>query len=72
MFTLLILIATLAAEPAPSPGDASAREGKHLREIRQVTFGFSKAGDGPSKYHWAKVISGPPAKACSFSARQDP
>ena len=46
MFTLLILTATLAAEPAPSPGDASAREGKHLREIRQVTFGFSKAGEG--------------------------
>jgi Tol biopolymer transport system component len=46
MFTLLILTATLAADPAPSPGDASAQEGKHLREIRQVTFGFSKAGEG--------------------------
>jgi TolB protein len=41
-FTLLTVLTTLAADP---PSDQE-QEARHLRNIRQVTFGFPKAGEG--------------------------
>ncbi|WP_406700330.1 hypothetical protein V5E97_16075 [Singulisphaera sp. Ch08] len=46
MFFLLTLTALLGAEPASSPADVAAHEAKHLKNIRQLTSGFSKAGEG--------------------------
>lgn len=48
MIALLTLAAVLAAEPTtpPSPSEIAAQEAKHLSHIRQVTSGFSKAGEG--------------------------
>lgn len=48
MLTLWALSAILAAEPAPSSSDAevASQEAKHLHNIRQVTFGFARAGEG--------------------------
>jgi Tol biopolymer transport system component len=46
MFTLLTLTALLGAEPALSPAEVTAHESKHLKNIRQVTFNFAKAGEG--------------------------
>lgn len=52
MLTLLTLATVLAAGPEPDkagqalPADAAAREARHLLNIRQVTFGFAKAGEG--------------------------
>jgi TolB protein len=46
MFYLLTLTALLGAEPASPPAEVAAQEAKHLKNIRQVTFGFSKAGEG--------------------------
>jgi Tol biopolymer transport system component len=46
---LLVTLAALAAEPtaAPlSPAEVERLEAKHLKNIRQVTSGFSKAGEG--------------------------
>ena len=49
MLALIVLAATLgqrpAAAPAQSPEDA-ASEAKHLKNVRQITFGFAKAGEG--------------------------
>ena len=51
--TGLVLSAALAAQPSsqrperPLPPDEVARlEAKHLKNIRQVTFGFFRAGEG--------------------------
>jgi TolB protein len=46
MLSLLTLSAVLAAGPEPSPAEDAAREARHLKEIRQVTSGFAKAGEG--------------------------
>src|SRR4051794_15079606 len=46
MLLLLTLSAVLGAEPALSTEEAAARESAHLRNIRQVTSGFAKAGEG--------------------------
>lgn len=46
MFYLLTLTALLGAEPALTPAEVAAREAKHLKNIRQVTFNFAKAGEG--------------------------
>ena len=46
MLVLLTLTALLGAEPAASPAEVAAQEAKHLKNIRQVTSGFSKAGEG--------------------------
>src|SRR4051812_10833634 len=46
MFYLLTLTALLGAEPAPSTAEVAANEAKHLKNIRQITFNFSKAGEG--------------------------
>ncbi len=49
MFPILILFAFLADEPAapgPDSADVAAREARHLSDIRQVTFGFPRAGEG--------------------------
>jgi len=47
MLSLLALLAALSAAPenAETP-DAAALEARHLKNIRQVTTGFSKAGEG--------------------------
>jgi TolB protein len=48
MLTHLAFAALLIAQP-PAPPDtreADAAEAKHLKNIRQVTFGFAKAGEG--------------------------
>ncbi len=47
LVTLTLLL--LAAEPEPvalSTAEADRLEAKHLTKIRQVTFGFSRAGEG--------------------------
>jgi Tol biopolymer transport system component len=46
MLALLTLAAVLAAGPEPSPAEDAAREARHLKEIRQVTSGFARAGEG--------------------------
>jgi TolB protein len=49
MFAFLTLTAALlaAAAPEPSPGaDAAEQEAAHLKNIRQVTYGFARAGEG--------------------------
>ena len=46
MLTLIALSALLAAEPDLSPAEVAAREAKHLKEIRQATSGFARAGEG--------------------------
>jgi Tol biopolymer transport system component len=47
---LFLTLTTLAAEPAAaatlSPAEAARLEAKHLTNIRQVTSGFAKAGEG--------------------------
>jgi Tol biopolymer transport system component len=47
MLSILLLTTALAfgAEPNPT-AEADAKEAKHLKNIRQVTFGFAKAGEG--------------------------
>ena len=45
MLTLLTLTAALAAAPT-SPGEVDEQEARHLRNVRQVTFGFARAGEG--------------------------
>ncbi len=58
MFPLLILTATLAQHPtAPSQSAEDAiREARHLTNIRQVTFGFPRAGEGYFSPDTSKVI----------------
>jgi Tol biopolymer transport system component len=46
MLTLLTLAALLAAEPELSPAEVATREARHLQNIRQVTSGFARAGEG--------------------------
>ena len=52
MLSLLTLATILAAGPEPekpptlSPSEVAAGEAKHLKNIRQVTFGFARAGEG--------------------------
>lgn len=47
--TLIVLSAAMGQRPAPgpaqSPEDATS-ESRHLTNVRQVTFGFAKAGEG--------------------------
>jgi Tol biopolymer transport system component len=46
---LLVTLLALAAEPSPpslSPAEVERLEAKHLKNIRQVTSGFAKAGEG--------------------------
>src|SRR5206468_8256087 len=61
---LFLTLVTLAAEPAPatlSPAEAARLEAKHLTNIRQVTSGFAKAGEGYFR---------PDGKAIIFQAAQ--
>jgi TolB protein len=49
MLSLLTLAAILAAAPEPTkdqPADQAKLEARHLKNIKQVTFGFAKAGEG--------------------------
>ena len=46
MLSLLLALPIIAAEPMPSSAEAAALEGKHLKNIRQVTYGFARAGEG--------------------------
>lgn len=46
MILLLVLASTLAAEPSETSADDPAREAVHLRNIRQVSSGFARAGEG--------------------------
>jgi Tol biopolymer transport system component len=41
-----LFLALLAAEPAQSSADDPGREAAHLKNIRQATFGFARAGEG--------------------------
>ena len=43
---LAIAAALIAQPPAPDTREADAAEAVHLKGIRQVTFGFAKAGEG--------------------------
>ena len=46
---LLITLMALSAEPTPpalAPAEADRLEARHLKNIRQITSGFSKAGEG--------------------------
>ena len=61
---LFLTLVTLAAEPAAatlSPAEAARLEAKHLTNIRQVTTGFAKAGEGYFR---------PDGKAVIFQAAQ--
>jgi TolB protein len=47
MFALLAVSTALAAQAPAADNEAVARqEARHLRNIRQVTFGFARAGEG--------------------------
>ena len=48
MLVELVFATLLIAQPPapPDTGEADAAESKHLKNIRQVTFGFAKAGEG--------------------------
>jgi TolB protein len=46
MILLLALTAALAADPSDASAADPAREARHLTNIRQVTFGFARAGEG--------------------------
>ncbi len=62
MFSLLALAALVALGPdKPSTAEADANEAKHLKNIRQVTTGFAKAGEG---------YFSPDGKAIIFQAAQ--
>ncbi|HEV3163530.1 MAG TPA: hypothetical protein VGZ22_05780 [Isosphaeraceae bacterium] len=43
---LAVSIAMVAQPPAPADPQAAEHEAKHLRNIRQVSFGFARAGEG--------------------------
>ncbi len=61
-----LIISSLLAAQAPSgltPEQVAEHEAKHLREIRQVTFGFARAGEGYFR---------PDAKAIIFQAVSNP
>ena len=45
MLSLLIPAVLLAAGPPATPAETAA-EARHLKNIRQVTFGFARAGEG--------------------------
>jgi Tol biopolymer transport system component len=64
MLTLLILCCTLADGPALAPAEVAALEAKHLQNIRQVTFGFPKAGEGYFRPDGRAIIfqAAPPGK----------
>jgi TolB protein len=58
LLSTLALLAALAQHPeapAQSPEDA-AREARHLTNVRQVTFGFPKAGEGYFSPDGSKII----------------
>jgi Tol biopolymer transport system component len=67
MLILVTLVALAAEPPAPAsepelaPAEVQRLESKHLRNIRQVTFGFAKAGEGYFR---------PDGKAIIFQAAQ--
>jgi Tol biopolymer transport system component len=46
MLTTLMLVCTLAADPQGPSSDDTVNEAKHLRNIRQITSGFARAGEG--------------------------
>lgn len=49
MFTILVLAAALGQRPGAAPAQTAediAGESRHLKNIRQVTSGFAKAGEG--------------------------
>jgi Tol biopolymer transport system component len=61
---LFLTLAALAADPAapsPAPEELARLEAKHLQDIRQVTTGFAKAGEGYFR---------PDGKAVIFQAAQ--
>ncbi len=66
MLSIMILAAALGQRPAPAPiqtAEDSASESHHLKNIRQVTFGFAKAGEGYFR---------PDGKAIIFQAVKNP
>src|SRR5947209_5308031 len=66
MLSLIILAATVGQRPAPAPvqsAEDAASESHHLKNIRQVTFGFAKAGEGYFR---------PDGKAIIFQAVRNP
>ena len=60
---LLTAAALAAAPPAATPAEDAANEARHLTNIRQVTGGFSKAGEGYFR---------PDGKAIIFQAARRP
>lgn len=70
MLTVLTLAAALAAGPGPEPAqpatpdpDVARNEARHLANIRQVTSGFARAGEGYFR---------PDARAVIFQASKRP
>lgn len=59
--TLALLVASALGQNPASTSEADAREAEHLKNIRQVTSGFSKAGEG---------YFSPDGKAIIFQAAQ--
>ncbi len=63
MLTIFLSLSILAAEPSPTPSEMAALEAKHLTNIRQVTYGFARAGEGYFR---------PDGKAIIFQAVRNP
>jgi Tol biopolymer transport system component len=63
ILTLAAVIAAQPAEPKRSVADADASEARHLSNVRQVTFGFGRAGEGYFR---------PDGKAVIFQASDTP
>lgn len=59
MLTLLVLTASLAQRPEAAPAQSAedaAREARHLANIRQVTTGFPRAGEGYFSPDASKIV----------------
>ena len=59
MLTALVLMPLVLAQHPGAPAQSAeeaAREARHLRNIRQVTFGFPKAGEGYFSPDGSKII----------------
>ena len=48
MLALCLIVATLAQRPeaVAQTAEDAAQEARHLKNIRQVTYGFDRAGEG--------------------------
>jgi Tol biopolymer transport system component len=59
MLTLWLLTACLAQRPAAGPvqsAEDAAQEARHLRNVRQVTYGFPRAGEGYFSPDGTKIV----------------